>query len=434
MSSEIISALLEWNPWLDSTFPEVLLGIAREYDITRYIAIPEIKILEGVRRSGKSTLLYQIAQKGMLNGKHVLYINFDDEILRKHSLSDIYYAYLQHGTIDYLLLDEIQHCAEWVPFIRKSYDRKIFEQIWITGSNSSLINKEYAELLTGRNLKIRIHTLSFSEYLRFSGAGIIKLPVSKEREAKAKQQFNQYINIGAFPAIVLRPVFQRELLINYFDDFIYKDITKRHQVDSSKMKDLAIYLATHSAKNYSYRSVATALKLHPNTVNEYISYLQEIFLFDELYKFDYSLKKQYIHDKKLYMVDTGLANAVSFRFSEDLGRMLETVVFNALKRLYSEIYFHKEKYECDFIIKERLEITAALQVTVSLQNSDTAERELNGMVEAMRIYKLKIGLILTENENGEKELEIDGKKYKIIIKPIWKWLLELNSTETLIKQ
>src|SRR5690348_351367 len=100
MSSEIISALLEWNPWLESTFPEALLGIAREYDITRYIAIPEIKILEGVRRSGKSTLLYQIAQRGTLIGKQVLYINFDDEILRKHSLAEIYYAYLQHGTID----------------------------------------------------------------------------------------------------------------------------------------------------------------------------------------------------------------------------------------------------------------------------------------------------------------------------------------------
>ena len=139
MSEEIIAALFEWNPWLEGDFPDELLGIDRDYDIISYLKIPEIKILEGVRRSGKSTLLYQIAKDGLEHGKKVLYINFDDEILKQHSLSDIYYTYLQHGEIDYLLIDEIQQCSEWVPFVRKFYDRKIFDQVWITGSNSSLI-------------------------------------------------------------------------------------------------------------------------------------------------------------------------------------------------------------------------------------------------------------------------------------------------------
>jgi uncharacterized protein len=211
MNDEIISTLIEWNPWIEGDFPEELLGIEREYDIIQYLAVPEIKILEGVRRSGKSTLLYQIARQGIRLGKSVLYVNFGDEVFRRHSLSEIYYAYLQRGTVDYLLLDEIQHCPDWVPFIRKSYDRKIFQQLWITGSNSSLIAKEYAELLTGRNLKIQIYPLSFSEYLRFQNIHKIVLPVSTAQESQIKQKFNSYLEFGAFPAIALRPVLQREL-------------------------------------------------------------------------------------------------------------------------------------------------------------------------------------------------------------------------------
>lgn len=430
MNDEIVSALLEWNPWLEGEFPESLLGNARDYDITKYVAIPEIKILEGVRRSGKSTLIYQIVQYGLNHRKKVLYVNFDDEILRKYSLSDIYYAYLERGQVDYLLLDEIQHCTEWVPFIRKFYDRKIFEQIWITGSNSSLISQEYAELLTGRNLKIRIHPLSFSEFCRFKDFGSINLPVSKNLESKIKNLFDQYLTLGAFPAIALRPTLQRELLMNYFDDFVYKDIAKRHNINTDKLKDLAIYLATNSAKILSHRKIGTALNLHPNTVTEYISYMQEVFLFDDLFKFDYSLAKQYINEKKNYIVDTGLANAVSFRFSEDLGRILETVVFCALKRNHSQIYFHKDKQECDFIIKEGIEITKAIQVTVSLKDPDTKKRELDGLIDAIQKYELTAGLILTKDESGKIAQKIDGKNYTISIQPIWKWLLEIPTSRS----
>lgn len=129
MNDEIISTLLEWNPWYENNVPNSLVGIEREYDLTSYLSIPEIKILEGVRRSGKSTLLYQIADHAIKIGKKVLYINFDDELLRKHTLSDIYYAFLQRESVDYLLIDEIQQCDDWVPFVRKFYDRKELEQI-----------------------------------------------------------------------------------------------------------------------------------------------------------------------------------------------------------------------------------------------------------------------------------------------------------------
>ncbi len=424
MSEEIIATLLEWNPWFENQVPGSLLGIERNYDITSYLSIPEIKILEGVRRSGKSTLLYQIVQQGFSISKNVLYVNFEDEILQKYSLADIYYAFSQRSSIDYLLIDEIQQCHEWVPFVRKLYDRKELEQIWITGSNSSLIKKEYAELLTGRNIKIAISTLAFSEYLKFKDVNNIKLPISKQREAQIKKLFNDYLNMGAFPAIALRSVYQRQLLNSYFEDFLYKDIAGRYDVNISKLKDLAIYLATHSSKMFSYRNIAKLLSLHANTVNDYISHMKEVFLFDEVYKFDYSLKTQYSNDKKIYMIDTGLASAVSFRFSEDKGRMLETLVFNQLKRLGNDIYFHRGNKECDFIIKDGLDIRECIQVSCSLNDEETKQREIAGLVDAIQTYKTQRNLILTLDESDIIDIEIDNKPYQIFVKPVWRWMLE----------
>lgn len=189
MHDAIIAALIDWNPWLEGPFPKELMGIERDYPISTFLAIPEIKILEGVRRSGKSTLLYQVVDHALQEGKKVLYINFEDEVLKRYSLSEIYYAYLQRAPVNYLLIDEIQHCIDWVPFIRKFYDRKIFDQIWITGSNTSLITKEYSEMLTGRNIKLLIMPLSFIEYLRFNGLSSIQRPLSREREVEIKKIF-----------------------------------------------------------------------------------------------------------------------------------------------------------------------------------------------------------------------------------------------------
>lgn len=420
---EIISALMDWNPWLEGRFPEKLMGMRREYDLGGYLSIPEIKILEGVRRSGKSTLLYQVVQYAQQEKKAVLYVNFDDEVLKKYALSEIYYAFLEHHTADYLLIDEIQQCKDWVPFIRKMYDRRELEQIWITGSNSSLIKKEYAELLTGRNIKLNIHTLSFREFLNFKGLSDIKLPSSKKQTVAIKSLFEEYLGYGSFPAIALRDVYKRELLNNYFEDFLFKDIATRYDVNTNKLKDLAIFLASNSGKLFSYRKISQALRLHTETVTDYVNYMKDVFLFDEINKYDFSLKKQMGHDKKIYMIDTGLANAMSFRFSEDKGRILETLVYQQLKRLGKSVYFHRGKKECDFLTKVELEIETAIQVTCSIENPDTREREIAGLVDAIKTYKTKKNLILTLDESKEIEVMIDDAPYKIEVKPVWEWLL-----------
>ncbi|MDE3056065.1 MAG: ATP-binding protein [Verrucomicrobiota bacterium] len=421
MQGEILRALLDWNPWIGGKFPKELAGTSRDYQLEQFLQIPEIKILEGARRVGKSTLFYQMVEKLLKKGEPVLYINFEDEILKSYTLSEILSAFRQKEEIRNLFIDEIQNCKEWVPFLRKSYDRREIPQIWISGSNSSLIKQEFATLLTGRNITIDVSTLSFREFLRFKSTDGL-YPFSTHKETQIKSLFLEYMAIGSFPAVVLRPVLQKELLISYFEDFIYKDIASRHEVNAGKIRELGIYLATNCAKPFTYRGCAKALGMHPNTIMDYCSYFYEIFLFQELYKFDYSLKKQMGSDKKIYIVDTGLANAISFRFSEDQGRVLENIVFNELKRRREEIYFHKKNYECDFLLKRELHIATAIQVTKSVEDSDVKKREIRGLLEAMHTHQLSDGLILTMEEEGTEKWE--DKTIKIF--PVWKWLLKMD--------
>ena len=155
------------------------------------------------------------------------------------------------------------------------------------------------------------------------------------------------------------------------------------------------------------------------TVKNYVDFFEEAYLFFSLFKFDYSIKKQIINDRKVYSVDTGLANAVAFKFSDNMGANLENVIFIELKRREKEIYYFKEKKECDFVVRKGLKIIEAIQVSQSLTDPKTSQREIAGLLAAMEKFKLKTGLIITESQ--EEERKIDGKKIKIV--PARKWLL-----------
>ena len=157
----------------------------------------------------------------------------------------------------------------------------------------------------------------------------------------------------------------------------------------------------------------------PVSVRKHVGFMTEAYLVFELMKYDYSLKKQFISDKKIFVIDNGLRNEIAFSVSEDKGRLLENLVFIELKRRGHEIYYFKNKKECDFLIKEKNKITAAIQVTTYL-GDENQEREINGLSEALEASHLKKGLILTINQ--EKTIKQNG--IIIEIKPLWKWLIE----------
>jgi len=137
-----------------------------------------------------------------------------------------------------------------------------------------------------------------------------------------------------------------------------------------------------------------------------------------VFKFDYSLRKQHANPKKVYAIDVAMAREISFKFSEDKGRIIENLVFLELKRKGIELYYHKKKQECDFVIKEGIKIKEAIQICYEL-NEENKKREITGLKEAMDYYKLNEGKIITYSQ--EEELIIDKKR--ILVKPLWKWLL-----------
>ena len=213
---------------------------------------------------------------------------------------------------------------------------------------------------------------------------------------------------------------EKDILRNLFEDIFYRDILVRNDIrNESALKSMMAYLISNIGKEISYNKLKQIIKVKSgNTVIQFMNAFEDAYFLFSLKKFDFSLKKQIINPKKIYCIDNGFFEANAFSFSGNEGRLLENLVFLELKRNNKEIYFHRGKYECDFLIKEKNSISDAIQVCYRL-HPDNKERELNGLLEALSAYDLKKGVILTHNQ--EDHLEIEGKQ--IIIMPVWKWIL-----------
>jgi predicted AAA+ superfamily ATPase len=286
-----------------------------------------------------------------------------------------------------------------------------------------------ATLLTGRHLSYKVFPLSFSEFLNFKNVNIKhKKDIILNQKAIAKY-FYKYMDIGSFPEVVLTE--NSVLVKNYFYDILQKDIVMRYKVRQKEiLEKIAIYLLSNSSKIVSIESLKKAFGISFALASSYIDYLKNSFLIFELPQFSYSLKKQQKSLKKIYSIDSGLANAVSFRFSKDSGRILENIVFLHLKMLEEEIYYYKTKnnLKVDFFVKKRIGGKELIQVSWSLDDKKTREREIKSLLSAMSELSISKGLILTDDE---EEVIIIGQK-TIIVKPTYKWLLETASSKKVL--
>jgi len=389
-------------------------GVPRDVDFDKAIKSKQIQIVTGIRRCGKSTLLKQLSEK--LDSFY--YLNFDDERLLKFSVEDfdslliLWKKLYKSKTI---ILDEIQNVKNWERFIRRIYDEDY--KIILTGSNAKLLSGDLSTHLTGRHIKLELYPFSFSEYLRFKNFDSDKWKTT-DRLAKLLRLTDEYVENGGFPEYVIFG--DVDYLKRIFEDILYKDLIVRFKIREIKsFRELANFLFTNFTSEISYNSLQRALNFKSVvSVKNYIGHLQESYLLHELYKYDYSLKKQIVYNKKIYSIDNGLRNQVSFRFSEDSGKLLENTVFLQLKRSGKEVYYYKNKRECDFLIKQKTKIVEAIQVTDVLSAANR-ERELNGLIAAMESFNLKKGLIITRNQ--EEKFRSQGREIRVL--PIYKWLL-----------
>lgn len=389
--------------------------IERDISCT-FVSSKKISVVTGIRRCGKSTLMKLISR----NYKNYCYLNFEDERLIDFSFADfnnmLELFYEMYGNKpDAFFFDEIQNIYGWEKFARRMFNEG--KKIFITGSNAKLLSSEFSTSLTGRYIKKELLPFSFTEFLRFKSIDIEK-NLTTSKKAELKKHFNEYMKTGGFPEYVESK--NKIEISQLYQDILIKDLIVRFGIrDTKSFRELSLYLLSNISSLYSYNNLSKLLNIKStNSVKNYINFFEEAYLFFSLPKYEYSLKKQIIQNKKIYSIDTGIFNAVSYSFSENRGKQLENVVFLELKRRDNELYYYKNKSECDFIITEGNKPVIAIQVTEEF-NKENKEREINGLKEAMVNLKIKQGLVLTYDQY--EEIETENGKIRII--PIWYWIL-----------
>jgi hypothetical protein len=432
--------LLEQNPFWDKDLDlnKDLVVRNKLKILLSKLNLKQILVITGIRRSGKSTLLKEILNELInirkISSKNILYLNLESPYFEKYKndpkyLDIIYKEFIELNNISstskkYLLLDEIQFFKNWQVFVKSRYESDNIKFI-ITGSNSWLLSQEFSTLLSGRSLSFEIYPFDFKEYLLFKKINFINNKDLIKNKLRIKEEFNNYLFEGGFPEVVVNKnkVANKDILANYYKNILFLDVVPRFNIkNTGNLEKLTNYLITNVTTTYSYNKLGKYLNFSDKTIKEYISNLQKVYLVFELNRFDYSFKKQINYAKKLYVIDNGILNSISFKFSKDYGKLYENLVFVELNRRFEKVYYYitKNNYEIDFLVFEKNKVKQLIQVCYDLTNINTFERETRSLVEASKELNCNDLLILT---NGLERQEIIKNK-KINFVPVWKWLLE----------
>ena len=399
------------------------LGVERSLlkQMENKIKLPHVVVITGLRRAGKSTFLRQI-MKRYYQDRDFYYLNFEDERLFGFQAADFNILYETllglYGEKKVFFIDEIQNVDHYESFVRRFYDAGF--KFFITGSNARMLSKELGTKLTGRHIDLVISPFSFVEYLHFKGTGYNEERLLQtEGRAEIKKRFEEYLFSGGMPEYLQYR--DPEILTRIYEDIVIKDIAVRYKVGNlHEMRGIYLSLISNFANRFSFHSIRKVSGLGSvTTVRNYIFFLEETCFISLVNKFDYSIKKQLVNEKKAYPVDNGFIRALSARTGSDKGWLLENMVFNILNDHRQEVYYHQGKNECDFVIKQERVITGAIQVTSELTDRNE-KREVNGLLEAMGQYGLKQGLILTLDQR--KDIRSGDKN--ILVRPTWQWMLE----------
>jgi len=393
--------------------------IYRDIELEKYLNTSQVIIISGIRRCGKSSLLFLIKEKLNLHEADYCYFNFDDEriIADISILEDIYNLHIEvYGKKPVLFLDEIQNIDNWEKFVNRMYEQGI--KVFVTGSNAKLLSSEISTSLTGRNKCIELFPFSFAEYLRFIGNNYELERLTPTSKSLLLRDFNAYFETGGFPLVVKEN--DTELINAYFQDIFYRDIIARYRLSQvDEIKQIGLYFASNIGKLFSYSTLQQISGVKSlSSIKDYLFYYQESYLFFYLKKFDYSVKKQIMNPKKVFSIDPAFVHRLGFNFPENKGRILENIVYLELLRRGKEVYYHSGKKECDFLVKVGLSIVEAVQVVYQLGRTNY-EREFQGLIEAMNTYHLQEGTMLAHHVDESFIPDYPGIK----VMPVCNWLL-----------
>jgi predicted AAA+ superfamily ATPase len=379
-----------------------------------------INVIIGPRRAGKSFFgMHEVAGSGPFG-----FVNFDDERLVIVSdfdeIQEAIRSVYQNPKI--LLLDEIQNLPHWELIVNR-LQREGY-QLLITGSNSNLMSSELATHLTGRYLPTYIFTFSFKEYL-----GIFEKDLS---DAGIKEKFLNFLTHGGYPEPSIKPLEIKAYLQVLFDSILFKDIVKRHKVRfAGALENLANWLISNISTDFSFTSLSKQTQISSvHTLQNYLNYLEEAFIFFTVPKFSYKIREQQKSNKKLYCFDNGFYLARAFQISNDYGKLLENLVAIELKRRSLQagwnLYYWKgrEQEEVDFVIQQNNKVTSLVQVCWDVEQVRTKEREVRSLLKASRDLKCSDLIVITNDFEGRESFSWFGIDGEIRFIPARTWLLE----------
>jgi len=393
-------------------------------------------VLMGIRRAGKTYLLYQHMQQLLSAGcpkEKLLYVNFeDDRLINFHvgqfqnildAYFDLYPQYAQDKQVVFYF-DEIHLIDGWEKFIRRLLDQEVM-QVFVTGSSAKLLSKEIATTLRGRAWTQEVFPFSFCEYLHTHDA-LLDEPLSSKQQSQRRYHANHYLLAGGFPeSLSLTPQDNQLLLQSYMNTVIFRDVVDRHKIANSHVvKMLLFHCLQNPASRLSITKLYHDLKSQGHTLDKgslytYLQYFEEAYALFSIPIYDFSLKKRQVNPKKIYPIDTGLIAAYTIKPGYNKGATLETAVFLQLRRHYTDIFYYRtsSQKEVDFIILTEQGALQLYQVAVDINDADTRARECSALVEAATTLNLTKTYLITEDHF---ELIQEGG-IEIQCLPFWQW-------------
>ncbi len=380
MQNVIITQNTHWNKKYQNLYKRDIFE-----RLERNLQTKHIQVIQGIRRSGKSTLFKLLINhlSQTIDPQEILYVNLDDPFFTPYQKDATkFYDIVQTAKkltqkeVKYLFLDEVQNMKGWESYVKSVYDSELFTKIFVTGSNSTLLEGELATLLTGRYLSVQVHPLSFREILHINNINSYMQQVAAQ--PKILKLVDDMMSHGSFVEVYDHSKdFRRDILNSYYQTILLKDCVSNHAIrDVKSFKELSFYLLSNITSLYSYNSLGKAVGINDKSAKEYLSYLEESYLCTELKQFSFSLKEQQNAKKKVYFNDNGFVS-LSFKFSSNMGKLLENLVLTELIKGEYEVYFYNKNFECDFIAKKEGKIVA-IQVCYEL-NDGNRKREFNGL-------------------------------------------------------
>ncbi len=427
--TKILEILNDWNYWTK----EPPVTIDRELygeKIAQYMTKDEVVVIKGVRRCGKSTLMINQIKRLLAKGvstNNILFVNLEDPRFINHlslelleEIKEVYLEVLDPVARPYIFLDEVQNIPSWEKWVNKEYELKL-SYLTLSGSNSSLLSSEISSALSGRYISVMVYPLSFKEYLNFKELKVTSTLDLISKKLEINRAFSAYMNDGGFPKVLeYDQPDKRELLISYKDSILLKDIVARFKLKNfTILEDIAAFVLANSPLIQSVNKLKNNFSISYDMARDYLDYLQKAYMLFAIKKFDYSLKKQNVNDKKYYTIDIGLSHIFRVANKEFYGADLENIVFLELLRRGFKLYYYKtaNDLEIDFIVEKDRKIIELVQVSKSLKNQKTLVRELLPFEKTCQELKLKdVRRIIITEDNSDI---VDG----VEIINIKEWLL-----------